>query len=288
MEFRVDTDLATIQPRAIQSNVGEVKEWLSTNLQRFQQMIVEEGEIQQAKTDLAQIRKIKKSISEQRISVKKQFLEPFTEWETEVKGLEALCESAEENIDKQLKGFEEQKKIEKRNKLMEYFESLASASNVEEFVSFGQIANPKWLNATYRIEDCMKEIKNAVADTLDDVRTIYNQNSEFETALLEEYKQSHDLRKTLAKDSYLHDLREREAVRRNQISPKPVDTEKPLSVISENEQKSKTGQTATSKKPLKKYAVLLSLEMTAQQMRDLSAYFKQNNIKVIQSKHKEI
>lgn len=284
MEFKVETNLSTIQPRAIQSNVGEVKQWLQTSLQKFRQMIVEEGEIQSAKSDLANIRKIKKTISDQRIFVKKEFMVPFTEWENQVKELEGLCDEAIANIDTQVKNFDSQKKAEKRQKLLEYFDSCAKAAKVEEFVSFETIENPKWMNEGYKLATAMSDVKTAVAETLEDVRTIYNQNSEFETALLDDYRNTHDLRKVLAKNQYLYDLKEREATRRNQVSPKPLESSQKETPSSDEGQKEKP---APAGKP-KRYNVLLALEMTAQQMRDLSAYLKQNEIKVLQSKHKEI
>lgn len=284
MEFQVTTDLAKIEPRSIQSNVGEVKQWLQTSLQKFRQMVVEEGEIQSAKTDLAQIRKIKKTIADQRILVKKEFMVPFSEWENQVKELEGLCDEAITNIDNQVKNFDAQKKAEKRQKLLEYFDSCTKAAKVEEFVSFDTIENPKWMNEGYKLAAAMSDIKTAVSETLEDIRTIYTQNSEFETALLDEYRNTHDLRKVLAKNQYLYDLREREASRRNQVSPKPSESSQTENHSSDEGQKAKPAQ---SGKP-KRYNVLLSLEMTAQQMRDLSTYLKQNDIKILQSKHKEI
>ena len=288
MEFQVTTDLQTIQPRSIQSNVKEVHAWLDTNLERYRQMIVEEGEIQNAKADLAQIRKIQKTISDQRIQVKKEFLEPYTKWEAEVKELEGLCQEAINNIDTQVKRFDEQRRAEKRDKLVEYFDSLVSASKLDDCVDFTQIENPKWMNVSYTLEECMKEIKTLVSETYEDVRTIYNQNSEFETALLEEYKQSHDLRKTLAKDQYLRGLKEREAIRRNQISPQPIDGENHRSGLRENDENLKSEQNTAAVKKEKMYDVLLHVQMTAKQMWKLSAWFEEENVSVIQSKHKEV
>ena len=209
---------------------------------------------------------------------------PFSEWENQVKELEGLCDEAITNIDNQVKNFDAQKKAEKRQKLLEYFDSCTKAAKVEEFVSFDTIENPKWMNEGYKLAAAMSDIKTAVSETLEDIRTIYTQNSEFETALLDEYRNTHDLRKVLAKNQYLYDLREREASRRNQVSPKPSESSQTENHSSDEGQKAKPAQ---SGKP-KRYNVLLSLEMTAQQMRDLSTYLKQNDIKILQSKHKEI
>ena len=288
VEFQVQTALINAQPREIQSNVAEVETWLRQNLTRYEQMVVEEAEIPSAKADLAQIRKIKKTISDQRIFVKKEFLIPYTEWEEKVKVLEGLCDSAADNIDKQVKMFDQQKKEAKLAEIREYFDSLAKSSQIEEFLTFEQISNPKWANETYKMNTIMQEVKSAVSDTVEDIRTIYNQNSDFETALLDEYKQCHDLRKVLAKNSYLYDLREREASRRNSTPPAPVDDSEAKGDVSAEEQKKPSLSEPTMPKPIKRYNVLLSLEMTAQQMRNLDAYLKINKITVLQSKSKEI
>lgn len=93
-EIRMLTDLDKAVPQSLDFNFEEVKSWLSENLAAYKTMVVTEDAIGASKADKAKISKISKAISEQRIAVKKRYLEPYNDFETKMKELSDMCDEA--------------------------------------------------------------------------------------------------------------------------------------------------------------------------------------------------
>ena len=75
-EIRMITDLDKAIPQSLEFNFEEVKAWLAENLAAYKSMVVTEDAVGASKADKAKIAKISKAISEQRIAIKKRYLEP--------------------------------------------------------------------------------------------------------------------------------------------------------------------------------------------------------------------
>lgn len=63
-------------PQSI-ANLQQLKEELIPRLKKYNELVVTEDSIKAAKDDKAALNKLKKAIEEQRISIKKQYLEPY-------------------------------------------------------------------------------------------------------------------------------------------------------------------------------------------------------------------
>ena len=140
-EIRMITDLDKAIPQSLDFNFEEVKAWLAENLAAYKSMVVTEDAIGASKADKAKIAKISKAISEQRIAIKKRYLEPYNVFEAQMKELSGMCDEAAKNIDVQVKAFDEKRKAEKRETLRGYFSSV----NTQAWLSFERIENPRWL-----------------------------------------------------------------------------------------------------------------------------------------------
>lgn len=207
-EIRMITDLDKVIPQSIDFNFEEVKAWLSENLAAYKTMVVTEDAIGASKADKAKIAKISKAISEQRIAIKKRYLEPYNDFETKMKELSGMCDEAAKNIDVQVKAFEEKRKAEKREALKGYFSSI----NTQPWLTFERIENPRWLNVTYAIETAKTDIQAAVNAISDNVATITEAGGEFENEVLLEYQKTLDLGTALRRGNELSRVKkEREA-----------------------------------------------------------------------------
>ena len=171
-------------------------------------MVVTEDAIGASKADKAKISKISKAISEQRIAVKKRYLEPYNDFETKMKELSGMCDEAAKNIDVQVKAFEEKRKAEKREWLKAYFNSL----NTQPWLAFERIENPRWMNVTYAIETAKTDIQTAVNAVADNVATITEAGGEFESEVMLEYQKTLDLGTAMRRGNELNRIKkEREA-----------------------------------------------------------------------------
>ena len=212
-EIRMITDLDTAVPQSLDFNFEEVKAWLGENLSAYRNMVVTEDGIAAAKSDKAKIRKISSAISEQRIAVKKRYLEPYNAFEANMKELSGMCDEASKNIDDQLKKFEEQRKAQKRAELLSFYQAL----NAPAWLTFERIENPRWMNVTFSMDEAQKEITEKVSATKADIESISGFDAEFADEMLLEYRKTLNVSGAIQRGNELRRMkRERERRRAEQ------------------------------------------------------------------------
>ena len=187
-----------------------MKTGLTENLASYKSMVVTEDEIGAAKADKAKISKLSKTISEQRIAIKKRYLEPYNVFEAQMKELSSMCDEAAKNIDVQVKAFEEKRKSEKRETLRGYFSSV----NTQAWLSFERIENPRWMNVTYDMETAKADIQAAVTAIGENVTTITASGSEFENEMLLEYQKTLNLGAAMRRGSELKRMKQEQESRK--------------------------------------------------------------------------
>lgn len=209
-EIRMITDLDKAIPQSLDFNFEEVKEWLAEKLAAYKSMVVTEDAIGASKADKAKIAKISKAISEQRIAIKKRYLEPYNVFEAQMKELSGMCDEAAKNIDVQVKTFDEKRKAEKRETLRGYFSSV----NTQAWLSFERIENPRWMNVTYDMETAKADIQAAVTAISENVTAITESGGEFENEMLLEYQKTLDLGAAMRRGSELKRMKQEQEARR--------------------------------------------------------------------------
>lgn len=209
-EIRMITDLDKAVPQSIDFNFEEVKAWLSENLSVYRNMVVTEDAIAAAKTDKAKIRKISSAISEQRIAVKKRYLEPYQVFEANMKELSGMCDEASKNIDDQLKKFEEQRKAQKRNDLLAFYQT----QNAPAWLTFERIENPRWMNVTFSMDEAQKEITEKVNAVNADVESISGFDAEFADEMLLEYRKTLNVSGAIQRGNELRRMKQEREQRR--------------------------------------------------------------------------
>lgn len=127
---------------------------LKNRLNKYNSLVVTENAIQDAKSDRANLNKLKKAINDEKIKLKK---EAFDNFENQCKDLVALIDEAVGNIDTQVKIFEQKAKD---NKLMK-LKDMWAGKEIANIIEYEQIHNEKWLNASATeasIDKAMNEI----------------------------------------------------------------------------------------------------------------------------------
>lgn len=211
-EFRITSDLAPLRQFQIEANFEETKAWLTENLEPLRTMAVTPESMSQCKQYRASIRKVSARIDESRKMAKAAALEAYSSFETKCKELTALCEEAANALDVQIKAMEETAKQEKKNRLAEYFAQVVG--DMAEWLTFDDLFNPKWLNATYGEATAQADICAAIDRCRADLNAIRALHSEFETALLDEYTRSRNISAVLVKNETLGRMKAAEEERK--------------------------------------------------------------------------
>ena len=103
----------------------------------------------------AELNKVIKAISDERIRIKKEFNNPLTEFESKVKEITGEIEAGKNQIDGRIREYDQRLKDEKQNKINDLIQQHADNRYIEQ--------NPKWLNKTFTDSKIVEEIKEQVA-----------------------------------------------------------------------------------------------------------------------------
>ena len=181
-------------PKEIE-NLEALKNELAPKLEQYKNLVVTEDSIKAAKNDKANLNKLKKAISDQRISIKKQYMEPYMLLESQCKELDALIDAPIQAIDKQIKVFEEIEKNEKFTELNAAFTELAAP----DWITINDVLNPKWENKTQKVDALKTEMKANIDKLLSEhgqLEKLY-ENFPHLLAILDKFKNEKDFSQTM-------------------------------------------------------------------------------------------
>lgn len=205
VEFRITSDLQEIRKQAITTNYDSVKAWVDGVAEQYSSIVVTEDGVQAAKQDRANLRKLQANIDQVRKECRAAALAVSAETEANCKELVATLETAVQNLDTQAKAFEERRKEEKENRLSAYFAQVVD--DMAEWLTFDDCFNPKWLNATYAESTAQMDVCAAIDRCRSDLNAIRALHSEFETTLLDYYRETHDVAAVLQKNARLLEMK---------------------------------------------------------------------------------
>lgn len=175
-------------------NFEEIKEKLNSELEIYKNMIFTEDSKAEAKKTIASLRKLKKSVNDKKLEVKKSFMIPYTNFEAQVKELDNLIDEPITFINNQVEEFERRRVEEKKSLISEiYAEIMAEHGEVSGYLPLQRIYDSKWENAT----TTKKAITEAIAERVDhvekDLGIIRSMESEFEDKGIVKYKETLEL-----------------------------------------------------------------------------------------------
>lgn len=167
---------------------------LKNRLNKYNSLVVTENAIQDAKSDRANLNKLKKAINDEKIKLKK---EAFDNFENQCKDLVALIDEAVGNIDTQVKIFEQKAKD---NKLMK-LKDMWAGKEIANIIEYEQIHNEKWLNASATeasIDKAMNEIVEKYNSDINILSSFIQSDEEYKYGI-ELYNKSLDLSSVINK-----------------------------------------------------------------------------------------
>lgn len=201
MELRINTWKS---PEVIDFNFEELKEEITNKSALYKNMVYTDETIKDAKSDRALLNKFKTALEDKRKEVKKQCLEPYNQFEKQIKELVAIIDEPVKLIGEQITEFEDREKAEKHEQIIELF----NKAGFQSFVTLEQIYDHKWLNKSVSLKSIEEELINTVYRIGHDVTTI-NSLKEYSFEALEHYKKTLDLASAIAEGQRLADIQKR-------------------------------------------------------------------------------
>lgn len=229
MELEMKTKLDEVMPKQIEFNYSPLKSELAEKLSYYKNLVVTEESIKPAKDDRAKLNALKKTLNDKKISVKKEFLIPYDEFEREVKELMAMIDEPICAIDSQLKAFEEQQKAEKQSKIQSFYDEFIG--ELASLLPLQKIFNPKWLNTATSAKSIKAELSGTISKVKSDIEIIKGMHVDCEQTMLDTYLQTLDMSAALAEKTRYEARQaalkeyERKKAEQKETTPIPVATE---------------------------------------------------------------
>lgn len=180
---------------SIITNTAELKKILSAKMSEYKNAVFTEESKQIAKSELAELRRLKKDVDDRRKLVKSKFLEPCDAFEKEVKELQAIIDEPINEIDSQLKEIEAERIRKKREAIRELYVEVVTEA--EEYLPFDEIYDNKWNNAGTSMKKIREAMEQLVIKTASDILIIQSSMSDVKDEALDMYKKSRDLTQAL-------------------------------------------------------------------------------------------
>lgn len=175
-------------------NFEEIKEKLNSELEIYKNMIFTEESKTEAKKTIASLRKLKKSVNDKKLEVKKSFMIPYTNFEAQVKELDNLIDEPINFINNQVEEFERKRVEEKKALISEiYAEIMAEHEEASGYLPLQRIYDSKWEDATTTKKAITETITERVDHVEKDLGIIRSMGSEFEDKGIEKYKATLEL-----------------------------------------------------------------------------------------------
>ena len=190
----------------IKWNYEDIKAEVLEKLKNYQNLVYTDDQIPEAKADKARLNKLKEALDDKRKEIKKQCLMPYEKFEKQVKDILAIIDEPLILIDKQIKEYDEQKKLAKKVEIENIFKSIEKP----DFLKLESIFNEKWLNATVSLKKVTEEITSAINKTKDDLQTLEGL-TEYSFEAIEMYKTNLNINQALNQARYLVELAKRKA-----------------------------------------------------------------------------
>lgn len=193
--------IVEVNPGTLTDNLDAVEASIKEYVEQYSGMVVTEATIKDDKKLLADLRKQKKAIDDQRKDIKKKYLAPFDAFEKKAKKIVDLYDEPINLINGQLKEFEDQRLKDKDNVCRAMFTSYNAPDDVCGWLKYEDVFDAKWLNATTTERVIMKDIESAFAGLHISLSTLKSLNHKFEEIGIDTLKRTHDLQQAIANEA---------------------------------------------------------------------------------------
>lgn len=278
--------------KAIEWNHDELKTALTNELEKYKHLVFTPDTIADGKRTLADLRRFRTAIEDKRKEVKNQIMAPYLDFEKKVKELTALVDEPIAAIDKQVKNYDEQQRVDKLAECEAYFDEKAEELNLTGFIRWESVAKAEYGNVSKSMTQITEEIDGALNTVSEALKIIDGMDSPYTFEMRQTLGQTMDLQQAIAKGQQLKEIAEQkarfEAERQAEQERRAAEREARAKLIEEagKAKKEEPAESVEEVKPEEPQLYTLRFEVTGtrDQLMQLSRFLKINNYSYTQLK----
>lgn len=232
MEFKIYNPQEDGFLQKIDWNYEELKTEIQKKANDYKNLVYTADQIKIGKQDRAKFNKLKNALDGERKSIKKQCLKPYDAFEKQVKELNSIIDEAVVNIDTQVKGYEEEERQKKLEKVKEIYQK--TIGDLDRTVPFEKIYKDSWLNVSTTLKSVTTEIAE-IRDKVDsDLKVINADTSPYVFEMKEEYLKAFDLTAAMMKKQKLEETAKKKALFEEEQKQKEAQRQQQLKEEAQN------------------------------------------------------
>ena len=199
--------MSNLIPVEVKNNIGTIEDNLDVveasirqKLAEYTQVVITKDSIQDGKELLADIRKEKKSLDDERKDIKKAWMKPYEVFEVRAKKIIDLYDEPVRLINSQLEAYEEERKAAKRNDIKKIYEFVVKENaGLADWLPLDKIYDTKWENATCKDKTIREAMEMAFSQIKVSISTIQSMQSAWEEDALNVLKDTGSLQLAIEK-----------------------------------------------------------------------------------------
>ena len=199
--------MSNLVPVEVKKNIGTIEDNLDVveasiqqKLSEYAQVVITKDSIQDGKELLADIRKEKKSLDDERKAIKKAWMKPYEVFEARAKKIIDLYDEPVKLINSQLEAYEEDRKAAKRNDIKKIYEFVVKENaGLADWLPLEKIYDTKWENATCKDKTIREAMEMAFSQIKVSISTIQSMQSAWEEDALNVLKDTGSLQLAIEK-----------------------------------------------------------------------------------------
>lgn len=193
----------------IEFNYDELKQGFTKIAHDYMNLVVTVDQVKVAKTDRANLRKLRTALNDEKKRVKNQILAPYIIFEEQIKELMSILDKAIDNIDVQIKGYDEAKRNERLEKVKEIYKECIG--DLDQLIPFEKIFKKSWLNVSTSQKAIRDEISGIYEKVDKELKLINADGSRYVFEMKEEYLKDFDLTSAMAVKQRLEETEKKKA-----------------------------------------------------------------------------
>ena len=198
--------------------------FLNAKVQDYKGLQYTEETIKEAKKDKATLNKLREAIETERKRIKKQCMAPYELFEKQVKEVLTIIDEPIHLIDSQIKEVEEQRRLEKKQKVLEIYEE--NIGNLKGILPFAKVFKNEYLNVSKSLKSITEEITVLINKVNQDMDVIEELDTKYELQVKDMYVKTLDLSMALRENARLEEVERKLAERRAQQERERAEAEK--------------------------------------------------------------
>ena len=185
----------------IEWNFEELKADITSAAESYAVSVYTDETIRQARADRAKLNKFVDALNGARTKIRKKLLAPDEQFGREVKELNGIAQRAIDNIDSQVKDYENRQREEKTAKIREFYE--ANIHDIGKYLPFERVMKPEYALASTSMKS-VKENVLALIQRVDEGLAILNEvDSRFAGDMKKVFLQTYDIGTAMAERNRL-------------------------------------------------------------------------------------